>query len=112
MRPDLIAPSAERSGATVEEVLQSIATGQCIYMEGPGSVMVHQIIRDHEGLSLNAWIVGGDLPEVLSLLPGAEALARGMGCAFTSFGTGRPGWSRVLKAHGYAWNGVEFRKAM
>lgn len=93
---------------TFEELLEDVAMGRCIVLEGPASVMVLEQTPE----SLNGWIVGGDLNEILALLPGAEALARAMNKPFATFQQGRKAWRRVLSRHGYVWNGVEHRKAL
>lgn len=100
--------SASPGDHTFEELLQDVASGRCIILEGARAVMVLEQRAD----SLNGWIVGGDLSEVLSILPGAEALARAMNKPFATFLEGRKAWRRVLARHGYVWNGVEHRKAL
>jgi hypothetical protein len=87
-----------------------VKSGGAIVLEGPNSIAVLEVIA--EGPSLNTWIVGGDLEEILAMMPGAEAVARAMGCQWMSFGRGRKGWRRLLAQHGYVWNGVEHRKML
>lgn len=113
-KADLILPSLAQSGQEdrFEELVGDIAAGRALYFEGERAVVVVEVVRDAEGLSLNIWIVGGALDEALALLVGVEALARGLGCPFVSFGGGRKGWTRLMSRYGYAWNGDEFRKAM
>ena len=110
----LIAPSLAFNGDKdrLEELFQDVEQGRALLFEGVRSVLVVELVRDAEGLSFNIWIVGGELAEALSLMPGLEALARGLGCPFVSFRGGRKGWGRLMDRHGYAWNGEEFRKVL
>lgn len=110
----LILPSLARSGdeSRLEELFQDVEQGRALFFEGVASVLVVELIRDAEGLSFNVWIVGGEMADALSLMPGVEAVARGLGCPFVSFSGGRKGWARVMSRIGYAWNGAEFRKAL
>ena len=110
----LIEPSLAFNGDAdrLEELFQDVEQGRAIFLEGERSVLVAELIRDAEGASFNIWIVGGELAEALSLMPGLEALARGLGRRFVSFRGGRRGWGRLMRRHGYAWNGDEFRKVL
>lgn len=110
----LILPSLEQSndGHRLEELFCDVEQGRALFFEGVASVLIVEMIRDAEGLSFNVWIVGGDMQDALSLMPGVEAAARGLGCPFVSFSGGRKGWQRVMARIGFAWNGEEFRKAL
>lgn len=96
----------------LEELFQDVEQGRALVFEGARSVLVVELIRDAEGPSFNIWIVGGELAEALTLMPGLEALARGAGCSFASFRGGRKGWGRLMRRQGYAWNGEEYRKVL
>lgn len=110
----LIEPSLAFNGDAerLEELFQDVEQGRAIFLQGERSVLIVELIRDAEGASFNIWIVGGELAEALTLTPGLEALARGAGSAFVSFRGGRKGWGRLMRRHGYAWNGEEFRKVL
>ena len=96
----------------LDELFHDVEQGRALVFEGARSVLVVELIRDAEGPSFNIWIVGGELAEALTLMPGLEALARAVGCPFVSFRGGRTGWGRLMLRHGYAWNGEEFRKVL
>lgn len=106
----LIQPSLDASPGdeTIDDLIGDVARGECIVLEGREAVMVLEIMPD----ALNCWIVGGDLREVVGLVPGAEALARAMNKPWGTFQIGRPGWGRLLRSLGYEWDGTMHRKAL
>lgn len=50
--------------------------------------------------AIHVWLGGGDLDDLLALMPGAESYGRAMGCEYATI-EGRRGWARVLRQHGY-----------
>jgi len=64
-----------------------------------------------EGPSINCWLAGGHMREIVSLTPGIEAWARARGCRFATL-AGRRGWARVLAPFGYAPCEGEIRKVL
>jgi hypothetical protein len=87
------------------DVWAEIAAGECQFWPGERSAMVTHILDFPRSRGLHFWLCGGDLSELLDMLPQIEAWGHAQGC--TKFTTaGRPGWQRVLKAHGYqpVWN--------
>jgi hypothetical protein len=52
---------------------------------------------------------GGDLTEILAMVPGMEAFARLNGCS-RSIVEGRKGWEKALRAGGYGFMSVKLEK--
>lgn len=110
----LIVPALALTGDEhrFEELVAEVHAGRSLFLDADRACLVVEVVRDDEGFSFNIWIAGGDLSEGLGLMPGLEALARGLGAAFVSFRGGRRGWGRLMAPHGYVWTGEEFRKAL
>jgi len=88
-----------------------ILSGEAQLWAGEGGALVTQCIEGPEGRSLHVWLAGGRLDTILSLRPGVEAWARGLGCADVTI-EGRSGWARVLSAHGYRRHGEILRRSL
>lgn len=71
----------------------------------PHGCAVSEFIASPRHKVMHVWIAGGDLGKGLAviddLLPEMEAFGRANGCE-TGGGTGRKGWLRYLKRHGYS----------
>lgn len=63
--------------------------------------MVSEFIVSPRRRALHVWIMGGSLEAVDALIPQVEAFGRLHGCEIGG-ASGRKGWLRYLKKHGYA----------
>jgi hypothetical protein len=92
-------------------LVSSLAQGHAQLFEGSKSAFVTQIVGSARTRTIHAWLAGGELVELLSLIPGLEAWARAHGCKYATV-TGRKGWDRALRPLGYERVGAELRKAL
>lgn len=93
---ELLTPALERADeVSWEWLLGGIANGDIQLWMGKKSALTTRIIYGlHTELQ---WImVGGNLEEVLKMVPDIEKWAKSMGCNKARF-VGRKGWSKVLK---------------
>jgi hypothetical protein len=98
----------ERSEA---DLMYDFARGHAQLWSGKNSAFVTQIDPDEK--ALHCWLAGGDMDELLLMMPGLEAFGRGWGCTCaTVILAGRRGWIRVLKPYGYQLDGDVLRKAL
>ncbi|MCG9916027.1 MAG: hypothetical protein MH112_06655 [Phenylobacterium sp.] len=88
-----------------------LIAGRAQLWAGEAGAVVTQCIENAEGRSLHIWLAGGQLETILALRPGVEAWARGLGCTAITI-EGRPGWTRVLRAHGYQRHGEILRRSL
>jgi hypothetical protein len=98
---------ALKDGSEVELMLD-LKKGHAQLWEGERSAFVTQVRTDR---IIHAWLAGGDLKELIVLVPGLESFGRAWGCTVATV-TGRKGWDRVLKPFGYERVGAELRKVL
>lgn len=91
------------------ELLSCLRQGHAMLWEGARSAFVTQFTPAPR--TIHAWLAGGDLTELLRLIPGIESYARAMGCQYASV-TGRKGWARALRPFGYAPVDGELRRTL
>lgn len=94
--------------ASEADLIADLEQGKAILWEGQRSAFVTQFTTDH---TIHCWLAGGDLDDLLTLVPGIESHARAYGYT-TAVITGRKGWDRVLRPLGYERIGAELRKAL
>jgi hypothetical protein len=76
------------------------------FWPGKRSAIVTELIVHPRRTQLHFWLCGGDLDEVINeMRPEIEAWGKALGATAITI-TGRMGWQKVLKEHGYApvWN--------
>jgi hypothetical protein len=97
---------------TIEDLEQRIAHRRAFFFPGKNAALVGQIevYPGGERVFQFEWAVG-DVEELITLVPGCEALARMMGCT-AMLVEGRPAWKRVLEASGYRLWSVTLHKAL
>lgn len=93
--------------ATEDEVAARVLSGTAQLWLGERSAIVTEVI--HDPRSVHVWVAGGELRDLLSLIPGLAAWARTMGCKGATI-NGRKGWARVLKSYGFEGEGVLRKK--
>lgn len=91
------------------DVLYNLRSGHAQLWPGKECAVVTQCIRNPP--SLYVWLAGGNIGEIVSLIPGVAAWARAQGCEFASV-DGRAGWKRILAPHGFVEHEGELRKAL
>lgn len=98
---------AALTDSSLEELDAELKAGRAQLWIGKSSVAVTQAA----GESFHLWAAAGDLQDILTMLPGAEAWARGRGCTIVTV-DGRRGWSRALRPFGFREVEGELRKAL
>lgn len=97
---------------TIEDLEQKIAHKRAFFFPGKSAAIVSQVETYPGGELVMQFMWGvGDLPEILTMIPGIEAIARMQGCT-SMLVEGRKAWERVLKPLGYAPWSVTLRKAL
>lgn len=99
---DYIEPAlAYQSTHTIEDVERMVEDGLVKVWLGENSAAVTEIITQPRQKDLSLWLCGGDLEEICTgMLPLAEEWAKAEGCT-RLLTSGRSGWDRVMKKHGY-----------
>lgn len=95
--------------ATEDEVLEHLAANRVQLWPGERSAFLTSLIVDPP--RLHVWLGGGDLREMLSMIPGLAAWGRSHGAQFATV-HGRKGWDRILKPHGFEPRDGELWKAL
>lgn len=98
-----IAAALNYSGGThhLDDIREAVRAGEAQLWPGHRAAVVTEVITYPRKRVCNFFLAGGDLDELLRMLPVIEQWARDMGCAGMTI-QGRPGWKRVLGRHGYA----------
>lgn len=96
----------------IADIETQLAKGEAVLWPGQKCAIVSEFVTYPSGeRASQVMSAGGDLDEILSMVPGMEAFARLNGCS-TSIVEGRRGWERVLKASGYAFTSITLRKSL
>jgi hypothetical protein len=97
---------------TIEDLEQRIAHRRAFFFPGSDAAMVAQIEVYPGGTKVFQvlWACG-DVPELLQMLPGVEAMGRMLGCG-EMLVEGRGAWARLLKPMGYEPWSVTVRKGL
>ena len=85
---------------TFDDVVAMVMHGQLRLWSLPNSVMLTEILTYPRYKTYHIFLGGGELQEILAMHPQIEAAAREAGCSKLSV-TGRHGWQKPLKAHGW-----------
>lgn len=97
---------------TLEDVVRAVETENAQLWNGPRSCMVTQVQDYPTGERvLDVWLAAGDLDEIMEARPQVEAWAQAAGCTQIHI-TGRPGWARLLREHGYEHWATVVRKVI
>lgn len=90
-------------GYLIEDVAAGIEAGRFHFWPGPRCAVVTEFIASPRLKTLNFWLLGGDLKELLAMRPHIERWAKAEGCS-RAIGGGvyeKRGWGRVLEAAGF-----------
>lgn len=85
---------------TLEEVYSKLSSRHAQLWTDDNCAVVTQILLYPDYRALDIWLAGGDLEEIIGLLPGAERFAQEHGCTKVEV-TGRKGWQRALQTEGF-----------
>lgn len=85
---------------TIDDVIQRIAEGRMHFWPGKRCACVTELAVFPHKRYLNVTLAGGDMDEILSMVPSFQAYARALGCEKVTE-AGRPGWEKVLRARGW-----------
>jgi hypothetical protein len=95
-----ITSALEGSGWTADEIWQGILTGTFHLFVHPEGCMVGEFIESPRHKVMHIFAAGGSLKAMSDLGPTVEAFGRLNGCDMTG-ATGRKGWLRYARKHGY-----------
>lgn len=91
----------DRSNGTHEwqDVLALLEAGKAQFWPGNEAAMVTEILRHPRKSVMHIWLAGGDMAELLRMVPDVEIFGKMNGCEAIAL-DGRTGWQRVLKDWG------------
>lgn len=96
----------------IEDIEAALAKGTAMLWPGPNCAIVSEFVTYPSGeRASQVMSAGGDLDEMLAMVPGMEAFARLNGCSI-SVVEGRKGWEKVLKPTGYEFFSLKLRKVL
>ena len=95
-----IASALEGSGNTPDEIWHGVQTGIFHLFMHPEGCMVGEFIVSPRHRAMHIFAAGGSLKAMSDLGPTVEAFARLHHCDMTC-ATGRKGWLRYARKHGY-----------
>lgn len=102
-----IEAAVDRTGGThtIEDVERGLAEGKYQFWPGARSAAITAIHEYPRAKWLSVFLAGGDLYELVDMVPVWRHFAAFNGCSNLSI-TGRRGWERVLSKHGWAARAV------
>ena len=107
-----IAEGLGESLLKIEDIEAALARGEAVLWPGEHCALVSEFVTYPSGeRASQVMSAGGDLAEILAMVPGMEAFARLNGCAVSTV-EGRRGWEKVLKAAGYEFLSIKLRKPL
>ncbi len=84
----------------LHHVAKGIKEGHFQFWPAPEAAIVTELVYYPKFTILHAWLVGGNLEQVIEMIPSLDAYGRAFGCSKLT-GCGRAGWVRALKRHGF-----------
>lgn len=89
-------------GLLMDEVQEAVTLGNARLWLDNNAAAVTEMFGQMNAQGLQRiWLAGGDLEQLIALGYRAEQLARHLGMNRMVIEETRPGWTRVLKEHGY-----------
>lgn len=95
-----IASALDGSGWSPGEILEGVADGRFLLFMHDEGCMVGEFIESPRHKALHIFAAGGTLKAMSDLGPTVEAFGRLHNCDMTC-ATGRKGWLRYARKHGY-----------
>lgn len=97
----LLVPAIELQDLyALEDIENVIENGQFQLWPASESIMITEVVTYPQKRIMNLLFCGGDVEELLAMLPEFERFATYFGCS-RLYGGGRKGWQRFLKRHGF-----------
>lgn len=97
---------------SVSDVEAQLKSGTAILWPGEKCAIVTEFVDYSSGeRAAQVMSAGGDMQEIIRMIPGMEAYGRLNGCSRIIV-TGRLGWQRMLKSQGYDFLSVTVGKAL
>ena len=97
----LLVPAIELQDLyALEDIENGIENGQFQLWPASESIMITEVVTYPQKRIMNLLFCGGDVEELLAMLPEFERFATYFGCS-RLYGGGRKGWQRFLKKHGF-----------
>jgi hypothetical protein len=99
----LIEAALEHAGGGHElaDVLEGVRSGEFHFWAGEWSAVITEFIVQPHLKTLNFWLLGGCLQELMTMRPQIEAWAEAHGCKRCQGGGVHAAWGRVLAKAGY-----------
>lgn len=99
---ELIGSALEYDPAySVGDILNEVTECRAELWLGDRSIVVSNVVDKPNVRQFHIWIAAGDLTELMDLIyPRLEERARELGCGIMTI-SGRRGWIRKLKPHGF-----------
>lgn len=94
-----------------DDLLEAIRRGDATFWPGQRSAVVTEFYTTPRAKALSFWLCGGDLRELLQMLPHIEAWAKANG-ATHSMACGRTAWGRALRRFGFVPVHTTFEKEL
>ncbi|MGA8079971.1 MAG: hypothetical protein WB868_21555 [Xanthobacteraceae bacterium] len=88
------------STITIDDVREKIQRGAMHFWPGKNCACVTEIYEFPRAKFLNVTLAGGDMAEILGMVPSFLSFGAHCGCSKLTE-AGRAGWERVLKARGW-----------
>jgi hypothetical protein len=85
---------------TIDDVIHAIAEGRMHFWPGKNCAAVTELAVFPRKRILNVTLAGGDMDEILDMIPSFKAFGRALGCECVAV-VGREGWERVLGRLGW-----------
>lgn len=80
---------------TFEDVVDAVAAGQLQFWPGKESVILTELIAYPQYKQLHFFVAGGNLAELMAMVPLVEEWGKSQGCTRASL-VGRKGWERTF----------------
>lgn len=100
-----IEAALEHTGGThtFDDVCLMVLSGRVRFWSMEKSFFITEVLEFPRQKHYHMWLGGGDLDEILAMHPQVQQAACECGCAYLSV-SGRPGWIKALKPHGWKFN--------
>lgn len=90
---------------TFEDVILSVLKGDMQLWHTPKGSAVTEVINAPRKRIMHWFLAGGEMDQVLRFQDSIRIYARAIGCTEMTL-SGRPGWVKVLRRHGWTQKGV------
>lgn len=85
---------------TIEDIEAGIEAGAYQFWPGKRAAAITEIHDFPRARYFHVFLAGGDMTELIDMIPTWKSFGAHCGCSDLTL-AGRPGWERVLKAHGW-----------